>query len=114
MARMRSRTARYVRFNRFLIPDILDGTKHDVLEISLNSTTEQVGENRFAKVQESVFCVFLLECLCHKVFTTYEAEDSDFVIFVENSESTENLIEDGAAGGHIVNDEHVLFPNRST
>jgi hypothetical protein len=47
--------------------------------------------------------------ISHQIFTTYEAEDSDIIIFVQNSESTENLIERGAAGGHIIYHQYILL-----
>ena len=47
--------------------------------------------------------------ISHQIFTTYEAEDTDIIVCVHNSESTENLIERGAAGGHIIDDQYILL-----
>ena len=55
--------------------------------------------------------LFSLECFCHQILSTNQTENGDVVVFVENSESSENLVESRTAGGNIVNDEDVLFPN---
>lgn len=33
-----------------------------------------------------------LHRLCHQIFTTYEAENGNIIIFIENSKCTEDLI----------------------
>ena len=58
------------------------------LEIRFHSEAELVNENMFIKVQDFGSAPFGLECLSHEVFTTDEAENGDFVIFVEDTEGT--------------------------
>lgn len=46
----------------------------------------------------------VLHRLSHQILATYEAEDRDFVVLVENTERTQDLVQCRAAGGHIVDD----------
>lgn len=47
----------------------------------------------------------------HQVLSSYQAEYRDGVVFVEYSESPEDFIQGGAAGGNVVYDEDVLIPD---
>ena len=53
----------------------------------------------------------LLSHFRHQVLAAEEAEDGDGVIFVEYSESPEDFVQSGAAGGYVVYDEDVLIPD---
>ena len=49
-----------------------------------------------------------LHGLCHQIFTTNEAEDGDFIVLIENTERTQNLIQRWTAGGDIINNQNIF------
>ena len=55
-----------------------------------------------------------LNCVGHQVLATDKAEYRYLVVLVEDTECTENLVDSRAAGGDIVNHQHILLPYLGT
>ena len=50
----------------------------------------------------------------HEVTPANEAEDDDAVVLVEDAQCTQHFAQGGAAGGDIVDDEHILLADMLT
>ena len=54
----------------------------------------------------------VLHRLGHQIMATYEAEDGDAVVLVQDSQRAQHLAQRRTAGGHVVDDQHVLLAYR--
>ena len=56
-----------------------------------------------------VFLLKSLHDLRHQILPSDQAKDGDFVVLIEDTEGSQNLVQGRSAGGYIVDNQHVLL-----